>query len=153
MSSLMSFILKENLWEFLIALRRLVLFSVIRLMRYIHTLISPVHHLVGFEPSNSFPNQLSNLLLQQYPVPFIGLDKKSRYSVTIAFFLHNSSLNAKKQEPYKIVLAWYIYLLLYTILRNSGTSAFTSLMNQLVQAVISPQRVVLVYSYIKEWKG
>lgn len=95
---LMLFILQKNLYELVKALRRLILIYCNPFHEIPPHSFSPIHHLVGFEPSHSFPNQPSQLLLQQYPGPFVGLDKKSRYDVTTVFFLQNFSLNAKKIE-------------------------------------------------------
>ena len=93
-------------------------------MRYLPTILSPVHHLVGFKPSHSFQSKPSQLFLQQYPGPFVGLDKKSRYNVMTAFFLQNFSLNAKRREPYRIVLSWDINI--YCCIHFSDTRAISA---------------------------
>ena len=55
--------------------------------------------------SSSSPGWPSQLLLQQYPGPFVGLDKKSRYDVMTAFLSTKFLLKRKKnREPYRIVL-------------------------------------------------
>ena len=100
-------------------------------MRYLPTLLSPVHHLVGFESSHSFPNQPSQLLLQQYPGQFVGLDKKSRYNVMTAFLSTKFLLKRKKnREPYRIVLGWDIniyYCIHFSDMRAISTNTFTSM--------------------------